>query len=323
MNESDDHGDTGQQSGQPSPFTAETIPTAENIGEWDEPSNSEANGGGKNGGFKKWVQHLWSRDPDRQLELILAGAITLFALCQLVVTVINNFSTSAQVDKIIAAAGSIKESAGEIKNSGWMFSGAAQGINNAGWNAVGRLQEQADEVKRSVDEVVSTDRAFVFVRSIANIPFPKPSGGGIGTYEEGQRTRFMVIANWQNSGATPTRDLKIRFGCGSDPFKVKSPAQTLSIGPKGEEELYACRISEYEIVSLNARTYGWYVWGRATYGDVFGGHHLTEFCKEGTWTEPDAPTVAYTTCPGNLSKFNCSDKECEDYKSYMKPNATP
>lgn len=118
-------------------------------GQEEKPNDSKKNGHNQSNSLQKWVEHLWSRDPDRQVELILAAAIALFAFVQLILTVVNNYSTSQQVDKIIAVAGSIRDSAGEIRSAGWTFSGAAIGINNANWNAVGRLQDQADQVKRS------------------------------------------------------------------------------------------------------------------------------------------------------------------------------
>jgi hypothetical protein len=139
--------ETSPQDGSQNPSEGVTPPMAEGIGEENKPNQDGANRGNKGGGLKKWVGHLWSRDPDRQLELILALAIAFFSLCQLVITIINNISTSAQVDKIIATAGSLKDSAGQIKDAGWVFSGAAQGINNAGWNAVARLQDQANKME--------------------------------------------------------------------------------------------------------------------------------------------------------------------------------
>ena len=91
----------------------------------------------KNSFYQRWWGHI---PIDRRIELLLTAAIAFFACVQVAITVANNMSTSAQVDKIIGAADSIKASA-------YQFSGAAQGINNAGWNAVGKLQGQVDQIK--------------------------------------------------------------------------------------------------------------------------------------------------------------------------------
>jgi hypothetical protein len=71
-------------------------------------------------------------------------AYTIVAGCQLRAMKQISEDNARQTDKLIDAAT-------QIKNAGWVFSGAAQGINNAGWNAVGRLQDQANQVERSAD----------------------------------------------------------------------------------------------------------------------------------------------------------------------------
>jgi hypothetical protein len=117
-------------------------------------------------------------DIDRKIELFLTGAILFSAVCQIVVSLINNSGTSKQVDKIIATAGGIEEAANQIKQAGWVFSGAAMGINNAGWNAVGRLQEQADQVKRSANAANSsaaTAKEAFHISERAFIYFANPS----------------------------------------------------------------------------------------------------------------------------------------------------
>jgi hypothetical protein len=88
-----------------------------------------------------YLRKLRDAGPDRHVELALSGAIVLFALMQLLITVINNIGTSKQVDKIIGAADS-------IKNSAEQFSGAAQGINGGVWGAVGKLQGQVEQMSR-------------------------------------------------------------------------------------------------------------------------------------------------------------------------------
>lgn len=95
-----------------------------------------------------WWDRIVSREKigwDRAVELLLAAAIVFFALLQY----LSSLSSAKQVQTIIDAAN-------EIKSAAWTFSGAAQGINNAGWSAVGKLQEQADQISRSAGAAEST-----------------------------------------------------------------------------------------------------------------------------------------------------------------------
>jgi len=177
-----------------------------------------------------------------------------------------------------------------------------------------RTRELAATASSQLRENKSIDRAFVFVRSIMSTPYPKT--------KEAQDNGFTILANWANSGSTPTKGLKVRSGCGVTPF-AEGISQVLSIGPKGEEAVKACQTSEDQITAFNARTHSWDVWGRATYRDAFGEYHLTEFCKEGYFEYLHAPTIAYRVSTAECLKFNCTDEECEDYKDYMKPNAMP
>lgn len=262
--------------------------------------------------FWIWIQA--QKIPAAQwIQAIASVALIFVTVGQLVVSC----SSSAQTDTLIKqatrqgnAAESFSASAGEIKT----------GINNA----VEKLQLQANQVKRSVDEVVSTDRAFVFVRSIDAVHIPDRAKDDPRAKDFNEHNRFIIFVNWQNSGATPTKELRIRAGCSDSPFKGESVNERTGIGPKGEDTQNPCSVSPYHILSENYNSRLWYVWGRATYKDVFGGYHLTEFCKEGLNRDDiETPVITWTGCRRNPTKFNCADKECEDYKSYMKPNATP
>jgi hypothetical protein len=142
---------------------------------------------------------------DRKIELGLTAALVIFGACQIVVTYINNSSASKQVDKIIVAANGIKDAASQIQQAAYNFSGAAVGINNAGWNAFGqlKLQEQQmeaartssdTEARRSLDTTIENfreeQRAWVGV-----------CGMQVEQLEKGKPLK--ILFRFCNSGKTP------------------------------------------------------------------------------------------------------------------------
>ena len=56
-------------------------------------------------------------DTDRQVELILATAISFFACCQLLITCSNNKSTGQQMSNLLSAANSIQASANSFSRA--------------------------------------------------------------------------------------------------------------------------------------------------------------------------------------------------------------
>jgi hypothetical protein len=95
---------------------------------------------------------------DRHIELVIAAAVLVFVILQYRMTSSNNESTSRQVDRIISAAN-------EIKSAAWVFSGAAQGINNATWQAVGQLGAQAG-ASQTLAGITASE--FSFNRQVAD-----------------------------------------------------------------------------------------------------------------------------------------------------------
>lgn len=100
---------------------------------------------------KKWRNSWRSASPITKGGLILTSFVALATIANAIVawrTLDAMKSISAdntqQTQKLL-------DSANQIKNAGWVFSGAAIGINNANWGAVGKLQAQVDQVRRSAD----------------------------------------------------------------------------------------------------------------------------------------------------------------------------
>jgi hypothetical protein len=94
---------------------------------------------------RRKVKAYWRRfckaGPDRHIELLIAFIVVIFAALQYA----NTRSSSQQMNSLIQAAT-------QIEHAGWEFSGAAIGINNAGWDAVGKLNDQATQLANNVKQ---------------------------------------------------------------------------------------------------------------------------------------------------------------------------
>ena len=91
----------------------------------------------------------------------------------------------------------------QMKTAAWTFSGAAQGINNAGWNAVGRLNDQATRLGKNVTQ---TQRlANETSNANANVTASdRPWIGAtiqVANFDAGKRP--TVTINYINSGKLP------------------------------------------------------------------------------------------------------------------------
>jgi len=285
------HDEAARQDSNETPAVGLTTPVADSVGKENKPNENGANRGNNGGDFKKWIDHLWSRDPDRQLELILALSIAFFSLCQLVVTILNNVSTSAQVDKMIVSAGSIKDSAGEIKNAGWVFSGAAQGINNAGWNAVGRLQDQANQVGRSANAAENAvrvtqeqmrldERAWVgFTDATVTLSTTSPIKAETQTHILGKSPAIDIVTKTGMRFDTPDRVLQLEDII-LNPKEIPNgtafpggqfPVRSTGVDPISDQE-------KAVIDAVTKKTIVLYFFGETRYRDIFKTEHWTHFC---------------------------------------------
>lgn len=221
MDPRDDDRATGGQLGEARPTGSISAPTSNAVGAENRLDAAPASSVNGATGFKKWLGHLWSRDPDRQLELILALAIAFFALCQLVVTMMNNYGTSKQVDKIIATAGGIRDSANQMQRAAWDFKGSAQGIDGNLGNAVAQLEVQAKNIdmarqsteksakaslQASIDTFHKDQRAWVGFTSLRTAPDSALNRVSIGVNFQHLSAQFI------NTGRTPALNVKVISG---------------------------------------------------------------------------------------------------------------
>lgn len=181
-----------------------------------------------------------------------------------------------------------------------------------------RTKDLAATAAGQLKEIKSTDRAFIFVPSVSAVA-SKGADGSPG---------FVTFFSWQNSGSTTTKNLQIESNVGpakqfgpsfAFTFPIGSKRIPTMIGPKSEETIWTS-VADYAYIirSIYTTNGGWYAYGRATYNDVFGKGHLTEFCWQAAPATVSPEKMDYYPCVDPNSKYNCSDRECEDYKKYIK-----
>ena len=126
-----------------------------------------------------------------------------------------------------------------------------------GLRAMRQLSQRADR------NVVATQRAFVYVSELTW------SG-------EGGNVRISPI--WSNSGTTPTRKLRIGTNWKAshgelrpDDINYVQPPENLFLGPGSKAEFGAIFIPMRDIQAAIEQRLNLYVWGRATYDDLFEG----------------------------------------------------
>jgi hypothetical protein len=151
----------------------------------------------------------------------------------------------------------------------------------------------------------------------------------IGDPKTSKTQKIILFTFFQNSGATPTQNLRIRV----DAWKSKCPmpdnftfpnteyGQEVRpiLPPHANNSIAAITIPIDDIVNINKspKILYYYVYGWVKYNDILGGNesHISEFCIEldnvwGNYTEvgKDLPTFNYKYC----TKHNCADHDCDN-----------
>jgi hypothetical protein len=156
------------------------------------------------------------------------------------------------------------------------------------WLALRAMQRSAVLAERNM---AIAQRAFVYV-------------GTLTWSVDGQNVRIMPT--WDNSGATPTRSLRISTNWkawhGDPPadfaFSYARAPERLFLGPGAKSDVGSVLIPMRDIqAAIEARVH-LYFWGRATYEDVFEGTepHFVEFCYrlDVTGATPGNIALAFT-----------------------------
>jgi hypothetical protein len=130
---------------------------------------------------------------------------------------------------------------------------------------------------------------------------------------------------WANAGATPTRRLRISTNWKASHGELPAdfdinyvrPPENLFLGPNGKAEIGTVFIPMRDIQAAIEERLHLYVWGRATYDDMFEGSapHFFEFCQQLQVTGET---------PGNIdlsfTQFGLSNGSDEDSRLPAEPS---
>jgi hypothetical protein len=274
---------------------------------------------------KRWRNSWRSASPITKASLILSAFVAVSTIAYtaaawrtlIVMRQISSDSTQ-QTDKLIDAAS-------QIKSAAWYFKGSAQGIDGNLGNAVGKLQGQVDQVKRTADaaneSLVTVQRAFVFPTVVQS-----PAYTSDGKTQDGVQIQFV----WQNTGSTPTRNLVIKSyiehavfpGNGNGKASITpdpKPHEEIRafIGPKGTASLSPDEIPLSLLKAIFDSSTPLHFRGEAMYQDVFDRtkQHITKYCYQvstlGRYSAFDNPKWTYSPVVRQCDTGNCTDDECK------------
>jgi hypothetical protein len=139
------------------------------------------------------------------------------------------------------------------------------------------------QARLTKDALIYTQRAFVFVRD-----------GTLTVTRDRQTekaTGFLISVDWENSGDTPTKNMRMRFNRLVTPKILPDDFDFpdyeiddihILLGPKATVGTTPLEISPEEMRAVREKESHLYVWGWAEYNDVFPNtkRHRTEFCQK-------------------------------------------
>jgi hypothetical protein len=167
------------------------------------------------------------------------------------------------------------------------------------WLALRAIRRSAQASERNM---TTAQRAFVYL-------------GNVSWSIAGVNVKISPV--WANSGSTPTRSLRIstnwRAWHGDLPadfvYNYTRAPERLFLGSNGRIEVGSLLIPMRDIQAAIEERVTLYVWGRATYEDIFDGTkpHFIEFCHrlEVTGSTPDKVSIAFT----HYGPHNRSDED--------------
>jgi hypothetical protein len=167
------------------------------------------------------------------------------------------------------------------------------------WLALRGVRKSTRAIERNM---ATAQRAFLYIGTMAWAP---------------AGTNVKISPTWANSGATPTRNLRIstnwKISHGELPadtvFTYTRPPERLFLGPGGRADVGAVLIPMRDIQAAVEERVQLYFWGRATYEDMFEGSepHFLEFCYrlDVTGATPDKIALTFT----HFGAHNRSDED--------------
>jgi len=172
--------------------------------------------------------------------------------------------------------------------------------------------------RTSKDALTAVQRAFIFATNMDVVRVADPSNPSkIGSLE------FSIT--WVNNGTTPTHNMRTYYNWLTPPIALPSDftypdlgdhkSIPIALGPRGVAHTTPILVPAEAIRKIMNHQGHLYIWGWATYKDIFQGTkpHITRFCTEVTGFDgdplngSDANSKPMTVNCGN----NCYDDECK------------
>jgi hypothetical protein len=202
------------------------------------------------------------------------------------------------------------------------FSAAAGQISEHLGEAVGKLNIQAAQtslLRKSAEDSAETaastfaeykrvERASLHVRDVEVAKIDPVNNDA---------SSLSFFVDLENSGATSTKHLAIYLICGKHEtfgnplnFSKAMKSQVFPIpavvGPHSNLKLFTCEAHNDYALSTP-----YFVFGRATYGDVFGVEHVTEYCWQAIGLPSrNNPSMQPCSYIGD-AEHNCEDEDCK------------
>ena len=221
-------------------------------------------------------------------------AVAVFAMGMMVESSRQQLTTQDSPTNPSHGSGIVSPKDSENKTTDWLlviFNGLLFGSTVLLWNANNRSAKIAERT------LVDLERAFVFIDGF-NYELTTLADAGISedvmeglppsTDRSLYVTRFAVQPRWKNSGNTPTREMKIQVDCilpGSvvtDDYRYKVSPDPFFIAPKAIEVSETLEMPGANALIQNGMPFGlvplMFIYGRATYDDIFGKCHCIEWC---------------------------------------------
>jgi hypothetical protein len=281
--------------------------------------------------WKAYLRQFCRAGADRHIELVIAASVLFFVVLQFNMARNNNKSTSDQVDKIIKAAnginlsaGSFSQSASDIKIYASQFSRSAAEIGIGIDNAVTRLQDQANQVKRSANAANSsatTAKEALHVSERGSLTFGNP------TFQSKKPIVLSLqIINDGHIDATNAITTIIEETVSlTDHKKTEghwSRLRTGDVPPAGSgiEITMTTGAPKIDTAEIGAGKQRVFILGAVTYNDGFAdmGDQTALFCYEGV-PSFDGKDVRFVFCDA-ATMIPIAKKEIDYPNSYEEPS---
>jgi hypothetical protein len=186
-------------------------------------------------------------------------------------------------------------------------------------SAAKATRDSAEEARKSNDisraNLVSVQRAFV---SMKQIEVRRVTVNGV--------FEWRISARWENSGATPTKGLRLHVNFLTQPTPLPKGYNFPDIGehrdipfvlgPHAVTVSVPLPVPTAALIEFQQGTRHLYFWGRAVYRDVFRDtpQHVTKFCSEltGIFGDLQGPTELIVFQFAAHDEHNCADEDCDE-----------